>query len=638
MIPKHSLSIGRRAALVILTISLVFVELSFAQCPYTSLTSEGTRLYLYFASSSDATFPEYDPDATTSPLQPFDVADLDSGIGTTAELRDRIIELVKEDYCEFDVEVNSSTSAPTTTGSRWQIVGIGSDSQTVSGGNLFGIAQNVDLNDSDAQDYARVYAQSFKDAYGGAGDALNGTNSTLERWATAIGHTVSHEAGHNFGLSHSDSAARTGEDEQNWHMMATGSTGLTGEERASRNRHFGDAEYEILGHNIGLRIKTLTNWDFINPNAEDASQLVVTLLSSASSLTLNWFWNGTTSPWGSPTVATAGTQSFHGTTYNKFNLTFSVPKAWSGGADGIVPGGTEFHVGATFAESDPIIVYETRLKDSGGSNLNLHPRLVGFDAGVADLSSGDFNLTAFNPDPAVQLLIEDLHLVYLPRMASIASMIVGAELRDIHNNPIQPRAPSRSFEAQRQLELKGEATKIRLASLNDRRAIDIFYDDKGCKRGYKPGPEKQGSATPGPTTPTPPGPGDTSTGEIEYCPHGWALSLFPSTYVYLTATIVEPNAKYWDKAQAKYINGPLRSKVFYQFSGIVPDFNKNGIDDLIDIRSNTSIDKNKNGIVDEAERLASDHGWMIGWWWWVLTLLIIILLLWILLRFRKPVT
>lgn len=619
-------------AMIVLTGVACLVEIVVAQCPvdWSPLTAAKSKMYLFYPTASDATFPEYyTAEVETSPADPFNVSDLDAGIGTTAQLRDRITNIVKEDYCEFDIEIVATTTLPAPTEARWQIVGVGSDDEQSGGGDLFGVAQDVDLNDADAQDYSRVFARSFLNAYGGAGDALNGGNSTLERWATAIGHTTSHEAGHNYGLSHTDSAARTGEDEQNWHIMATGGTGLTGEQRASRNRHFGDREYEILGHNIGLRIKTLYNWDFVNPNAENANQLVLTLLSPASTLTRNWFYGGASSPWTNPTVAAAGTQSFHGTTYNKFTLTFSAPKAWSGGANGVVPGGTEFHVGATFAESDLVIVFETRLKDAGGTNLNLHPRLVGFDAGSADTASGDFNIRLFNLDPAHALIIEDLRVAHLPRLASIDSMLQGAELRDVRNNPISAREPSRSFAAPKSLEVK-ERANFRLASFNDARAVEHFYDNTNCVKGFKPGAQ-----TP---TGTPSGPGDTKTGEIEYCPKGWALSLFPSTYVYLTATIVDPNAKYWDKAQAQYVNGPLRTKVFYQFSGIVPDLNKNGIDDLIDIRTNVSVDGNKNGIVDEAEGTPTppthtdDKKFK---WWWILILLALIILIWLILKRKK---
>ena len=620
--------LAAKAAIGVFAIGAL-VEVAIAQCPVGwSLTSLRTRLYLYYANASDATFPEYDADAQTSPLAPFNVADLDSGVGTTAQLRDRITDIVREDYCEFDVEIIPTTTAPATTGARWQIVGLGSDDEVVNGNNLFGVAQDVDLNDADAQDYARVYANSFLDAYGPGQTepALAGASSTLARWATAIGHTTSHEAGHNFGLSHGNSAPRTGEDQQNNHIMATGSTGLTGEMRAGRNRHFSDTSYKILGHNLGLRVKTLYNWDFVNPNAENAHSMVLTLLSTASALTLNWSYNGATSPWTNPTLATAGTQAFQGTTYNRFTLTFSTAKAWSGGANGIVPGGVGFHTGASFAESNPVIVFEARLRGSGGTNLALHPRLAGFNAGAADLANGDFALRAFSD--GAMMVIEDLQVQFLPRMASIDSMVTGSEPRDVRGEAVAARRPGQAFSGVRSLELR-ERADIRLATLNDPRHVDIFYDASKCKPGFLP---------PGPGPVAPVGPGDVQAGEKEYCPSGWALSLFPSTYVYVVATVVDPNAKHWDRATSTYVTGPLRSRVFYQFSGIVPDFNRNGIDDLVDIRTNREADGNKNGVIDSAERpggaAGEPHAQKPAWLWWIIVLLVLAIIFWLMRRKR----
>lgn len=624
----------KKVLLLVSLIGFAFAVEALAQCPVGwSLTSVRTKLYLYFASASDAAFPEYDPDVQTSPLEPFNVSDLDAGIGTTAQLRDRVTNIVKEDYCEFDVEVVATTTAPSPTEAFWQVVGLGTDDEFFFGNELFGVAQDVDLNNADPQDFSRVYARSFLNAYGPgeAEPALAGANSTLDRWATAIGHTASHEAGHNFGLSHGNSAPRTGEDQTNNHIMATGSTGLTGEMRAGRNRHFSDTSYEILGHNIGLRFKTLTNWDFINPNAEDAHQLVLTLLSPAPTLTLNWFYGGGMSPWTNPTIAAAGTQSFQGTTYNKFTLTFSSPKAWSGGANGIVPGGAAFHTGATFSETDLVIVFETRVKDSGGANLNLHPRLIGFNAGAADLNNGDFNIRAFNVGNA--MIIEDLQVQFLPRMLSIESMINGARMLDVHGNPVAPTRTSDAYRPVKSLEVR-EFADIRIATFRDPRTVDIFYDKTKCK----PRGQGQPGSSPQPSASSPRNPGDTKNGEIEYCPDGWALSLFPSTYVYLVATIVDPNARFWDRAQGRYVDGPLRTKVFHQFGGMLPDFNRNGIDDLIDIRTNTSPDKNQNGIIDTVEGTQlppQGEKSRFKWWWLLILLIILILLIWWLLRRRR---
>ena len=144
--------------LALLLLSITFTGLTGQNCPPGATTSvKGNQLYLYFPTASDATFPEYNASAQTSPLGAFNVSDLDNTIGTTAQLRNRIFQIVTEDFCEFNVEVTMTTTSPTTTGvTRWQIVGIGSDAETVFGGDLFGVAQDVDIGDADAQDYARV--------------------------------------------------------------------------------------------------------------------------------------------------------------------------------------------------------------------------------------------------------------------------------------------------------------------------------------------------------------------------------------------------------------------------------------------------------------------------------------------------
>ena len=112
---------------------------------------------------------------------------------------------------------------------------------------------------------------------------------------------------------------------------------------------------------------------------------------------------------------------------------------------------------------------------------------------------------------------------------------------------------------------------------------DPPYDPEDCEPGVIPGSS------------------DIDRGELVYCPDGNALSLFPSTYIYVTATVVDPEATYWDPVQGEFIEGPLESKIFYQFAGFKPDLNNNGVDDLIDIRTETSVDENDNGIPDEVE-------------------------------------
>lgn len=599
----------------------VFSSASLAAptCPsYIVSQPKGNTLYLYFPTASDNSFPNYDGaigTGTTSPLAVFDVADLDSGIGTTAQLRSRIFDLVVDDYCEFNLDVNSpTTTAPSPTESRWQIVGLGTDSATGStGGALFGLAQSVDTNDADAQDNARVWANSFDDAFGAAGGALDGTNSTLERWATAIGETTAHEAAHNYGAAHGHSAPRAGsaEDEQNNHIMATGSTGLTGEIRASRDRHFSDTEYGILAHNIGLNIKTLHNWDFVNPNDTSANAMRIKILSTAATLTIGWWYNGTSSPWQNPTItATGTTQAFQGTTYNVFDLDFSTAKSWSGPTAGVVDAGAEFHTGASFNQNDPVIVWEVKLRN-GGTNLPLSPRLPAYDIGTADVDSGDFDITFFNTSPAEgDLLISNVEIVRLPRMLDINAMMADGRPLDIRGLPVdlsESRRVERINVANR--------SKLSIGRLTDKRAIDIVYGPKDCPPG------SVGSGTPRPGRA--PGVGDAETGEVTYCLKGNALSLFPATYTYIMATVTQPNARHWDRAQNRFVDGPVQSKLFYQVAGIVPDLNNNGIDDLIDVRTGTSVDDNKNGVVDEAEPRTSRCPCNFERINWLLTLLVV---------------
>jgi len=576
--------------LIMLVMVFLPLEAILSQnCPPGATTSQrDNKLFLYFPTTADNSFPEYNSQATTSPLASFDVSDLDSGIGTTAQLRNRIFEIVTEDYCEFNVEVIQTTTSPNTSSiPRWQVVGIGSDDETIFGGNLFGVAQDVDIDDADAQDYARVYAGSFGEAYGGTGGELNGSNSNLERWATAIGHTTSHEAGHNYGLGHGDSAPRTGEDGQNNHILATGSTGLTGEVRASRRRHFSDQSYEILAHNIGLNVKTLYNWDFVNPNSSDAHSMEITLLSSASSLTISWWYNGSRSPWRDPTItATGSNRSFQGTSYNEFILTFSLDKNWSSGSPGIAPPGVEFHTGASFVESDPVIVYDTKLQNSSGTDLPLHPRMIGFDAGALDLSTGDLDLTLFNPNEEEgDLIVENLTIQLLPRLVDIEIMLDDQPLQGIRGLPVNNYSrctPLTRFRL-------SDNRKFSIANLNDKRFVDLTYDPSDCEEGII-----QSS-------------NDGEGIEVKYCPKGTALSLFPSTSVYVTATIIDTEAQYFDPDEGAIVTGPLASKVFYQFIGIVPDLNENGVDDLIDIRYGTSSDENSNGVVDEVDPNIQGH-------------------------------
>src|SRR4051812_43771215 len=149
------------------------------------------KLYLYFPTADDTTYPEFGIGGlVTSPAHRFDAGELPSYTGTVGALRDRIFDVVADDYCEFNVQVRQATTAPPATFTRRNTVAVGTDPQGPCGGETWGQAQAVDTNDPTVVDFARVWAGSYQLCAGGAGGQLNGGNSTLDRWANSIGGTV----------------------------------------------------------------------------------------------------------------------------------------------------------------------------------------------------------------------------------------------------------------------------------------------------------------------------------------------------------------------------------------------------------------------------------------------------------------
>lgn len=159
------------------------------------------KLYLYFPTVADATFPEYGGAGfETSPADPFDISLLSDYTGTAAELRSAIGDVVVDDYCEFDVKVLSTQTAPPATFPRRVNVAIGTDDNTTG---RWGRADLVDIGDNVNTGFGRVWGGRYQnDGSTARGGALDGPNSTTERWANAIGGTAAHEGGHTYGLSH----------------------------------------------------------------------------------------------------------------------------------------------------------------------------------------------------------------------------------------------------------------------------------------------------------------------------------------------------------------------------------------------------------------------------------------------------
>ncbi len=407
--------------------------------------------------------------------------------------------------------------------------------------------------------------------------SLTGANATLERWAQAIGGTAAHEAGHTYGLSHTDDdppgdlggqpgpPPLPGEDAFNRHLMPAGYN-LSGEDRASFRRHFSDRTYSLLAANVGLAIETMNNWDLRNPNAEEGHSLAIDFLSALPAAPpIAWTWTGGSSPWINPVVSgPSGTTMFKGMPYNRYRITWSTPNpAWTGGAPGVVPGGGEFHVGATFTgvdfnAPDPIIIQNTTLFDAGSHPLTLHPRLPIYDAGTVDAADGTFDVNFDAPPGAAALILQDAVVFQLPRVASIESMTGEGRPLTRSGIPIRPWSVNKCSGA----ELRKGARCV-VAKLSDPHHVEVIHKvgDKGvydCSKGVPRIKEPQTRSGDSPRSPDFEGP---------ICA-GVQRDLFPSTTVYVIATFVDPMAKHYDPKKKDYVVGPITSKVYFQFAGV----------------------------------------------------------------------
>jgi PEP-CTERM motif-containing protein len=563
------------------------------------------KLFLYFPTASDSTFPAFPSlDPLFSPAQPFDVAALSPGIGTTTELIEEIHTVVVDDYCEFNVQVLATTTNPNTMPmppARRVTVAIGSDKND----SAWGLAPpTVDTNDMRDVDFARVWAGTYTVCEGGTGmpnmcsmtGALTGANATLEHWAEAIGGTAAHEGGHTYGLAHTNDdppmglcgqlgpAPLPGEDAFNRHLMPAGCY-LTGPDRANFRRHFSDRTYGLLATNVGLSIETMHNWDMVNPNAEEAKSLVIDFLSPlVTPPMIAWTYIGPigstpASPWINPTVTgPLGTMMFppgRGTTYNKFQITWSEANA-AFPSPGVVAGGTRFHVGTTFTgvdyrQPDPIIIQNVTLfkDDKSSMPLPLNPRLPSYDAGTLDAANNQFVVNFFAPANAPALLLTSATISQLPRVATIDSLVGDGSPFTRDGRPIEPwssttcltSVPSGTAAAAPVPLANG--VRCGVASLDQPPNVQVVYQvgQPGvidCRPSLNvPPPVRNGSRL-----------DSTSPNDEALICVGVQRDPFPSATVYVVATFVDPNATHYDPDTNRFVVGPVTSKVFYQFAGI----------------------------------------------------------------------
>ena len=540
-----------------------------ATCLAYNPANKANKLYLLYP-TAPLTYPSFGFSAgsVTNPAAPFNAADLPSYTGTTTALRDAITHVVELDYCEFNVQVIPTATLPPATFPRRNTVAVTTKSDITDG--LFGLAQSVDTGDGTAVDYSYVWGKTYQDWTGGPGGALNGANSTLDRWANSIGGTAAHEAGHNYGLAHNTTLA-PGEDTYKHHVMPAGGS-LNAEDRAGYRRHFSDGEFSTLAANLGLSLQTMWNWDMVNPNAAAAYSLDLTVLyPSATPPVLAWSFAGCSSPWINPTVIgpTGGPQTFQGSTYYPYTLRWNTPNPGSCvGTPGQAPGGVLFHIGATFTSvnfnlstPNPIVIKDVILRDSGGTAMSLNPRLHAFDAGTLDTIGGTLNLGVFNLGDA-PLQLGNLQMRELPRVVALDQMVRDGRIADFTGMPFEPWPDTTRTLVDKASVEPGRGLSLPIARLDQKRHVYEVVTPQDCLKALG---DRLGG-----------GPDTTD------CFPGTNIDLFPSTTMYFIGDSVDPVATYWDPVKKTYLRGPLTSRTYYQVTGRRLDTNKNGVDDFLD--------------------------------------------------------
>jgi hypothetical protein len=563
-----------------------------------------SMLYLYYPAVVDTQFHQFHVDIVPSwPLEAFDPSQLDPSMGPQAALMSRVQTMVQTGLCEFDIGVTSVTAMPTPpTPSRWQIVGIGSDTVTTHpplADPLGGASCANDYNDACPQDYSRLWI----------GELQQWAGSNLvapEEWATAISNLIVHEASHNYGTGHADSIPQLNsvEDASGNHFIADPGHGATATRFATALNHHSDESYEKMAHSMGLAAQTVTNWDFVNPNSVTADRFVIKIVALApsgqSTLSEGWVYSGAMSPWSDAYLNLVGGVYFQGVQHDEYELEFHSIQQWNNGPAGQIPAGAPFHAGATI-DGGPYVVTGAQLW-SVGMQLPLNPRMVDFNGTTGfRLMPGNvpgFSVTLSNPQPQRgPLLITDVDIQFSPRMIDIETMMAGAVPRGLDDRPAalytraptkaRPEIPTRAALRRQRFVLGRKPVVIPVAALTDPR--HVMVTQAGCGR------ETRSDARP-PLAPASP-PWLDNDGQ---CSSATALSLFPATFVYVTATIVDPRARHWDARRRLMVRGPVASRVFFQVAGTVPDANGNGIDDLLDICDRRSKDSNRDGVPDEA--------------------------------------
>ncbi len=154
------------------------------------------------APAQQVLFLDFDGGPITSPdlpqleggvVPPFDAGEIDAVYaGQSDAMKQVIIDIVKQNYRDFDVVVRSNDDPPREQETVFTTMLFGGFRN-----GIFGIAEDVDLYDADRCDDGIIFTETF------VLDFFSFT-PTVEQMGIAIGNVAAHEAGHLLGLNHVD--------------------------------------------------------------------------------------------------------------------------------------------------------------------------------------------------------------------------------------------------------------------------------------------------------------------------------------------------------------------------------------------------------------------------------------------------
>ncbi len=151
--------------------------------------SEEQHYYLNFDGAQDVQIGSRAP----VDIPVFDAADISSRFaGSSEEIIDLTVEMVREDYAGLNVIFHSSRDGPPPDG-PYSTIHFGSYDP-----GLLGVAENVDEYNDRAEQPAIIFVDTFA--------AFNVLNPSMVEIAQALANVTSHEAGHLLGLYHTRDA------------------------------------------------------------------------------------------------------------------------------------------------------------------------------------------------------------------------------------------------------------------------------------------------------------------------------------------------------------------------------------------------------------------------------------------------